>query len=139
MSQENVEIVRGAYEAFNRGQFDGFFAAMHPDVQLVMSAEFPGPPVRHGHAGMRAFRDELNQVFDDYRLLPQSFREVAEKVLVAVRISGRSRATGIDSGANIFQVWTMRDGKATELRDFGSREEALEAVGLSEQDAHADS
>jgi ketosteroid isomerase-like protein len=139
MTQENVEIVRGAYEAFNRGQVDGFLAAMHPDVQLVMSAEFPGPPVRHGHAGIRAFGDELNHVFDDYRLLPQSFREVGEKVLVAVRISGLSRATGIDSGANIFQVWTMRDGKATELRDFSSREEALEAVGLSEQDAHADS
>jgi ketosteroid isomerase-like protein len=132
MSQENVEIVRRAYEAFNRGQVDGFLAAMHPDVQLVMSPAFPGPPVRHGHAGIRAFGDELNDVFDDYRLLPQSFREAAEKVLVAVRISGRSRATGIESGADIFQVWTMRDGKATELRDFGSREEALDAVGLRE-------
>jgi ketosteroid isomerase-like protein len=81
---------------------------------------------------MRAFRDELNQVFDDYRLLPQSFREAANAVLVAIRVSGRSRATGIDSGADIFQVWTMRDEKATELRDFASREEALKALGLEE-------
>ena len=36
-------------------------------------------------------------------------------------------------------VWTMRDGKATKLQIFPRRQSALEAAGLSEQDAHADS
>jgi ketosteroid isomerase-like protein len=39
----------------------------------------------------------------------------------------------------LFQVWTLRDGKVVEMRMFMDRVEALEAVGLSEQDAHADS
>ena len=36
------------------------------------------------------------------------------------------------------QVWTIRDGKVVRMRVFADRAQALEAAGLSEQDAHAD-
>ena len=38
-----------------------------------------------------------------------------------------------------FHVWTLRDGAVVRFQWFYQRDEALEAVGLSEQDAHADS
>jgi hypothetical protein len=36
------------------------------------------------------------------------------------------------------QVWTLWDGQGVSMQLYASVEEALEAVGLSEQDAHAD-
>ena len=39
----------------------------------------------------------------------------------------------------IAAVWTLRNGKALRVRYYDDKAEALEAVGLSEQDAHADS
>ena len=36
---------------------------------------------------------------------------------------------------DVFQVWTLRDGLVVKWRVFETREQALEAVGLSEQDA----
>ena len=38
-----------------------------------------------------------------------------------------------------FHVWTLRDGAVVRFQWFYQRDEALEALGLSEQDAHADS
>jgi hypothetical protein len=35
-------------------------------------------------------------------------------------------------------VWTVAEGKATRFRWFNDAAEALEAVGLTEQDARAD-
>jgi ketosteroid isomerase-like protein len=37
MSQENVEIVRRAYDAWNREDLDAFLSIVHPD------AEWSGP------------------------------------------------------------------------------------------------
>jgi hypothetical protein len=36
------------------------------------------------------------------------------------------------------QVWTLRDRQAIRMQLYASVDEALQAVGLSEQDAHAD-
>ena len=41
--------------------------------------------------------------------------------------------------ARIFSCVTFRDGKILRYREFYDEAAALEAVGLSEQDAHADS
>jgi hypothetical protein len=45
----------------------------------------------------------------------------------------------VETDARIAHVWTFRDEKAVRMHVFDERAEALEAVGLSEQDAHADS
>ena len=42
MSQENVEIVRSAYEAFNRGDPDAMVADMGPDAEYVAGGAIPG-------------------------------------------------------------------------------------------------
>ena len=52
----------------------------------------------------------------------------------------RGRESGIEiAGLGRGGVWTIRAGKVERVRFFNTRDEALEAAGLSEQDAHADS
>ena len=55
------------------------------------------------------------------------------------RVRSKARYTGIEFNAFVAYVWTFRDGKVIHFRSFLDLEQALEAVGLSEQDAHADS
>ena len=47
--------------------------------------------------------------------------------------------SGADVEALVWNVWTFRNGKIASGATLDRRAEALEAVGLSEQDAHADS
>ena len=42
MSQENVEKVQRAYEAFNRGDSEGMVANIAPDFEYVATGTVPG-------------------------------------------------------------------------------------------------
>jgi ketosteroid isomerase-like protein len=64
---------------------------------------------------------------------------VASGDKVAVRHIWRGTARGPEIQLEMTGVYTLRDGKAVEIAFFWDHAEALEAVGLSEQDAHADS
>ena len=50
-----------------------------------------------------------------------------------------ARASGsrIEISQDLTHVWTLRDRKVIRLDTYSTKAEALEAVGLSEQDAHA--
>jgi hypothetical protein len=52
--------------------------------------------------------------------------------VIAIRISGRGRASGIDVEANWFHVLTERDNKAVRIEWHRSRDDALDAAGLKE-------
>jgi hypothetical protein len=52
--------------------------------------------------------------------------------VIAIRISGRGRGSGIDVEAHSFHVISERDKKAARIEWHRSREEALKAAGLSE-------
>ena len=60
-----------------------------------------------------------------------------DQVLVVNRVRMRGRASHVDVQAIGAQVWTIRNGKLGSVKLYQSKAEALEAVGLSEQDAHA--
>jgi ketosteroid isomerase-like protein len=56
MSEENVELVRTGYEAWNRSDLDGVLAVFAPDVELVTTRLFVGlDPVYRGHDGFKKF------------------------------------------------------------------------------------
>jgi ketosteroid isomerase-like protein len=56
MSQENVEIVRASFEAWNAGDMDAFRELYDPDVILRMDANWPEPgPYVGREAVMREF------------------------------------------------------------------------------------
>src|SRR5256885_233025 len=53
MSQENIELVRRAYEALNAGDIDGLVTLCHKDFNLDMSDRIFNPERYQGHEGIR--------------------------------------------------------------------------------------
>jgi ketosteroid isomerase-like protein len=70
---------------------------------------------------------------------PERFFERADQVVVFVRIRGRGKGSGVEIENRAAHVGTVRSGKVVRLVVYPERAQALEAGGLSEQDAHADS
>jgi ketosteroid isomerase-like protein len=129
MSQENLEIVKRAFEAFDRGDFDGVLALCHEDIVIAQPPELPGaPPILHGHAGVLESFELWPEQWDDFRLEVLDMRDFGSHVLVRAQTFGRGKQSGIEVEARFAFVFTLRDRKLSEWRLFLREEEALEAV-----------
>ncbi len=139
MSQENVEIVRAYVEAFNARDMEALLELCDPEVEVDWSRS-RGLEARiyRGREAVRGFWNTFFQTFDRVTVSPDEFIECGEHVVVPNRahVWGRD---GVKVEARSVLVWTLRKGRVVEHRLYQERAEALEAVGQSEQDAHADS
>jgi ketosteroid isomerase-like protein len=132
MSQENVEIVRLAYEAFNRGDIEGMVANAAPDFEYVSAGTIGGIGVYSGSEGYRRFLEEFWGRFDDARVEINEIIEAADLVLVSLTARGRGKLSGVEVSWDVWNVWTVRDGAFVRGQGFTDRAEALEAAGLEE-------
>ena len=131
MSQENVELVRRRLDAVNRGDLDALVELTDPDAIWWDRPDDPGAgPHRGRDAGLQHLAEILKHV--DLQAHPDEFIDAGDSVVVGLRLTGRGRASGADFEEHEFHVFTLRDGKVTEQREYRERKEALKAVGLAE-------
>ena len=138
MSQENVEIIRAAIDAINRGDLEGVLKDADPDFELDFSRAV-GP--WQGVFKLDQTRRLLEEAFGMWEAVRweiDELREVSDQVAASITAYLRGR-DGIEITARTSWVWTFRDGRIMRQCLYQKWPEALEAVGLSEQDAHADS
>jgi ketosteroid isomerase-like protein len=129
MSQENIEIVRRFYEAFNRGDVDGWTRLMSPNVEFV-SLERGGGAV--GAEQLVRDMDELTSEFASYEVFPEDFHDAGEQIVVVLRRSARSPRSPASIEDRFSQVISIQDGRIVRFQSFFGVEEALEAAGLRE-------
>jgi ketosteroid isomerase-like protein len=131
MSQENVEIVRAAIDAWNRGDWDATLKDAAPSFEFDFSRSMgPGRGVYSLEQMGQYFR-ELTEAWEDVRLEPGEFIEAGEQVVMPNTLYAQGR-DGIKLQARSAWVWTIRSGRVAHLCFYQERRVALEAVGLSE-------
>jgi ketosteroid isomerase-like protein len=134
MSEENVEIVRQAWEALLRGDIDAYLEELGDDAELDFSrARGPYRGVHRGREGARELFAGFGEAFSSITPLSTEYMEVGDKVVLAARVRFRGRASGVEvGGGGIGAVYTLRDGKIVRYELFQNKAEALEAAGLRE-------
>ena len=140
MSQENVEYVRRIYALLDEG--DDADDLLPPDLVCDFSRRLIDPLILRRDGARAEYDRARHEVFEEGRVSwePKELIDAGDKVLAFIWTSGRGKASGVEVGAHVWNVWTFREGKPVEWTYFGDdRAAALEAVGLSEQDVHADS
>ena len=133
MSQENVEVVRALFEAWGRGGLDALAEFWDPriDWRAAEGALDDAGPI-HGVDAMRAYVQDWLDDFDELRVEAEELIDAGEQVVAVQRISGRAKASGIETEIRYAVVYTIRDGKIVRGREYWERAQALEAVGLRE-------
>jgi hypothetical protein len=140
MSQENVEIVRRGMEPFNQHfktrEVD--LSSFARDVTVDnLAATFDGA-VYHGHDGLREWLSLHRGMWKHQQTEPEEFIPVGkDHVVVPIRIVSIGR-DDVETVAHAVLVMTVREREIAHIKGYQSKTEAVEAVGLSEQDAHAD-
>ena len=143
MSQENVEMVRGLWEAFKgvdcaaidwdgeaiREMTERFWS---PEVELRWATSNPEARVYQGRDGViQAFREWV-EPFSEYYVEPLDFIEQGDLVIVLQRQWGIGSTSGIPVEVEVTYVYELRDNQIAKIDEYDTLEEALEAAGLPE-------
>jgi ketosteroid isomerase-like protein len=131
MSEENVEIVRAAYDAYNRGDLDAALKDAAPECELDWTRAVGPQRGVYRLDQIRAFLIDFLETFESNRVVPDEFIEAGEQVVVPQTGYLRGR-DGIEVTARIALVWTFRDGAIVRICLYQQKQEALEAAGLRE-------
>jgi ketosteroid isomerase-like protein len=133
MSQENVEIVVGYFEATDLASAinalaDDVTLAFHGGARHLAGAEI----VSGKDAAVAWLADWFSRFGRDYRMEVEEARDWGDRVLVVTHHRATGRASGVPISERTAQVMTLAGGKIVREDFFDSREEAVEAAGLSE-------
>jgi ketosteroid isomerase-like protein len=144
MSQERAEALaklhRRTMKAFSAGDYETAFAAVAPDVEWRLLPSLPDSRLLRG-------KDEVIRYFlglKDFLTWSVESKEFTDagngRFFAHLQGTAVGRATDLTFTLDFFHVQERgADGLIARVHEYERREEALEAAGLSEQDAHADS
>jgi ketosteroid isomerase-like protein len=132
MSEENVALVRRAFDAYTRGDIDAVLALCDEDILVTQAEEVPGvPPQQRGHAGVLEAFGIWPEQWDDFQVeIKEILADPGDQVVVATRQSGRGKQSGVEVEAEFTFLFAIRDGKITEWRIFVHESQALAAAGV---------
>jgi ketosteroid isomerase-like protein len=132
MSQENVEIVRAAIDARNRGDWGGVVKDAAGDFELVPPSQSPlSAPVR-GVDEVRAWAADQQETVGDLSIEIEELIESGESIVALIRLGIRPQGADAEFELRIAHLWTLRNGKLIRCEVFPERNKALEAAGLQE-------
>jgi len=135
-----VELVRRPYQAFSEGTAD--LDLWHTDAELrpaLIGGGLLEGAIYRGHEGVSEFVAMQAETWESVIAEPVEIRDLGRYVLVETRLQAVGRASGIELSDVTWNTFEIHDGKVANWRVFTEKQQALEAVGLSEQDARADS
>jgi ketosteroid isomerase-like protein len=131
VSQENVELVRNAFQSFSAGGIDAALPFFSPDVVRYPTDRWPEGSAYRGRDGMRNLATAFSENFDDFRYEVHDIRDAQDRVVVLADMIGRIKQSGAEVSQRLgFVVCGFGDGAFGEVRAFESWQEALNAVGL---------
>ena len=132
MSQENVEIVRRYFAEWNEGEIAAG-SDWDPDIVWEEATAFPDHAVVRGREAVAERLRERGRAIGRMLITVDALTPVGQDgVLAELEVRGSGQASGVEVSRVWFQIATVRGGVITRMQEFATKEEALEAVGLSE-------
>ena len=126
----NSELIRRAYDAWNRDAMSEFLALLDPEVEWHTSGRLPDVElVYRGHEEVLEFFRDFKDPWESIEIEPEEIREAGDIVVVRVRFRAKGRA-GIEVDLELIHVYTIRDGKCLVLRSYEDHATALADAGI---------
>jgi ketosteroid isomerase-like protein len=133
VADHNVQVARQTFDAIRRRDIDGLVELYDPDIEFQpltgMEVELGG---YQGHAGVRRYFEEITHVWDEMLPHADDVRAVGDQVVILGGCAVRGRGSGAITDSPMAWVLTLHDGKVLRHRAYRSRDEALDAVGLTD-------
>jgi ketosteroid isomerase-like protein len=133
MSDEGaIEVVRRGYEAWARGDLDGLFSIMDPEIVWHPPANFPEPGPHRGIEAIRRGLGSYAETFEYFISEPRRLlaTERPGEVLALATTRTRGKGSGAEVAIDVAHLLTVRDGAIVRFEVITDQREALRRVGL---------
>lgn len=134
---DNVSLLRGAYEAFGRGDIPAVLGVMHPDVTWNeaenVTYDDGGPFIGTEQVLQKLFM-RLGSEWDGFRVDVEEILDCGQRVVALARYRAVYKATGKQLDAQVAHVWTVEDGKVTRFDQYTDTLQFAEVTGQRDRE-----
>ena len=134
MSEDNVALVRGIYDAFAAGDVAGLLGRMSPDMVWNEAENFPyadGNPYRGHDAILGGVFARIGGEWDGFSAVPHEYLDAGDTIVVLGRYGGTCKATGRAIDAQMAHVWRVAEGKVTSFQQYVDTLQVARATGAA--------
>jgi uncharacterized protein len=119
MTVQSVDVVKGIYEAFARGDVPAVLGGFAEDIEWYEAEGMPyGGLHRGGESVAQKVFGPISEDVEGFAVTPEEFMGSGDAVAVVTRYTGTGKATGKRLDQTAVHVWDIRDGKAARFRQF---------------------
>jgi uncharacterized protein len=131
MSHENVQVVRGIYEALAEGDVPAVLEQMDQSIEWNEAENFVYADL-NPYVGPQAILDglftRLGSEWEGFTVAPEEFLDAGDRVVVLGTYSGRYKATGRDVRAQFAHIWGVREGRVESFQQYTDTKQFADAV-----------
>jgi ketosteroid isomerase-like protein len=122
----NLELVREALAAFQRGEVQRALEFAHPDMVSFRAPPLPDPQTYHGVEGVLQMYDDWTAEFGHFEMEIVEYTDTGDRVVVEMIQRGTGRASGAAVEGRFWFVYTLVDGLIVRQDVYSTREQAFE-------------
>src|SRR6478672_12774529 len=115
MSQAGVDVAKRAIDAFNGTHVDVFTSLTTPDFEWSPSMMAIEGETFVGPKGIETYFASLASAWEEFRILPEAFRDLADLVVMLGGLRGRGRNSGVTVEASLGMVFDLRGGSISRI------------------------
>jgi ketosteroid isomerase-like protein len=130
---EDVELVKSAFETWNRGEIDAFVNYTSEDVAWLEVSGRPegGATDRHGRERLREGLKSLFDAWESYRIDAERIEEAGDRIVAIVREVGKGRASGVEVDGRWGYLITVKNSEMVRIEAYRDAGQALRVAGLA--------
>ena len=116
MSQENVKVVREAWDAYSGGDYERIAGFHDPHIVVVTLED----GALYGNNAVLANYERWDEAWEGAETTLEEVIGHGDRVFVAARFHGRGRASGVEVETRLYEVYTVRDGKVLRIDEYAT-------------------
>jgi ketosteroid isomerase-like protein len=132
MSQENVDVVKAFFDAYNGRNSEAVDRLLHPEAEITTVSARGGLGDHWSQGATKRYFEQLDEAWSDFRIEIEDYRELDERVVALGVQRGAGMSSHIEVASDFAVVFVVRHSRILLLDSYDNWQAALEAAGLRE-------
>jgi ketosteroid isomerase-like protein len=132
VSQDNVEVAKAFYEAYNARDSEALDRLLHPEAKITTLSSRGGLGGEWSRGSTTEYFEQLSEAWAGLRIEIEEYREVGERVVALGVARGAGVSSHVEVASDFAAVLVVRDSQIVLVDSYSNWKDALEAVGLRE-------